>query len=311
MLEKTWCVYKHTNKTNGKVYIGITSDKPEKRWARGLKYKQNAHFTNAIEKYGWDGFSHDILCTGLTQKEASAKEIEYIAFYKSSDRRFGYNKALGGCGRESVSEETRQKMSESHIGEKNHNYGKPKSDETKQRLSESQKKYWAEHPRQKGWHHTAEARAKMSAKLKGRKCPLEGKHHTIETVKKIAEKNSKAVFCVETGVIYPNARIAATEVGTQYSSISCVCNNKGGRVLAGGYRWRFATPEDYTKNNDEIINVAPRDPSYFKKVRCVETGEIYRSIAEAARQVNRAKNTVCGACKNSRKTAGGYHWEYV
>ena len=42
MPNKTYCVYKHTNKENGKVYIGITSclDTNE-RWKDGFGYKDN------------------------------------------------------------------------------------------------------------------------------------------------------------------------------------------------------------------------------------------------------------------------------
>ena len=75
-MEKKYCVYKHTNKINGKIYIGITGDVPENRWANGLRYQANAHFTNAINKYGWDGFEHDILYTDLSLQEASKIEVE-------------------------------------------------------------------------------------------------------------------------------------------------------------------------------------------------------------------------------------------
>ena len=45
MPNKTYCVYKHTNKENGKVYIGITSclDTNE-RWKDGFGYKDNKLF---------------------------------------------------------------------------------------------------------------------------------------------------------------------------------------------------------------------------------------------------------------------------
>lgn len=57
---KNYCVYKHTSPSN-KVYIGITSQEPERRWKNGNGYKKNLYFTKAIKKYGWDNFAHEIL----------------------------------------------------------------------------------------------------------------------------------------------------------------------------------------------------------------------------------------------------------
>ncbi len=94
-MDSVWSVYKHTNKINGKVYIGITHLLPENRWMNGKGY-QNQVFGRAISKYGWENFEHEILYHNLTQQEAEAKEIETISFYKSNDRDFGYNVSSGG-----------------------------------------------------------------------------------------------------------------------------------------------------------------------------------------------------------------------
>ena len=90
-----YCVYKHTT-PNNKVYIGITSKNPLERWNNGHGYASNKHFTNAIMKYGWDNIQHEILFEGLTKEEACQKEIELIAFYKSNNCEFGYNRSSGG-----------------------------------------------------------------------------------------------------------------------------------------------------------------------------------------------------------------------
>lgn len=114
--DKTYCVYKHTNKLNGKVYIGITSQKPEKRWKNGYGYEGNEYFYRAIQKYGWhDGFDHEILTNGLNKETACEMEIELIKAYDSTNPNKGYNFSFGGdCGNAgcSCSAEWAEKMSE-------------------------------------------------------------------------------------------------------------------------------------------------------------------------------------------------------
>ena len=79
-----YTVYQHKNKINGKVYIGITMQEPEKRWGvNGRNYKSSPHFYSAIQKYGWDNFEHNILFTNLTKEEACLKEQE-----KKRDKNF-------------------------------------------------------------------------------------------------------------------------------------------------------------------------------------------------------------------------------
>ena len=80
-----WIVYVHINQVNGLAYVGITSRKPKLRWGyQGCGYKpdkndsQNRHFWNAIQKYGWNSFSHKILEQNLTKEEANELEIYYI-----------------------------------------------------------------------------------------------------------------------------------------------------------------------------------------------------------------------------------------
>ena len=84
-MNSNYIVYKHTSPSN-KVYIGITSQTPERRWRKdGKGYKTHIYFWNAIKKYGWNNFKHEVLFSGLTKEEAEQKEIELIAYYKSND----------------------------------------------------------------------------------------------------------------------------------------------------------------------------------------------------------------------------------
>jgi group I intron endonuclease len=157
MSQKTYCVYLHTF-PNGKVYVGITSQKPENRWKNGKKYAYNQLVGRAIEKYGWDAIRHDVLFDGLTETEAKNKEIELIKQYNSQNRKYGYNLTAGGDGMtgfktyESTkkklseintgkqhTEESRRKMSEAHKGEKAYWYGKQFPDYMRKKISEGKK----------------------------------------------------------------------------------------------------------------------------------------------------------------------------
>ena len=74
MVSAKCCVYKHTS-PSGKVYIGITKQKPEKRWGNGKNYAQNEYFFAAILKYGWGNFTHEIIADGLTREEAEKRGL--------------------------------------------------------------------------------------------------------------------------------------------------------------------------------------------------------------------------------------------
>lgn len=119
MENRNYCVYCHTNKQNGKKYIGITGQKPEKRWRNGLGYKTQQRFWNAIQLHGWHAFTHEILYTDLTKEEAEELEIQLIAKYETQNPMKGYNIAAGGNATTGFlghrhTEESRKKMSESH-----------------------------------------------------------------------------------------------------------------------------------------------------------------------------------------------------
>lgn len=138
----SWIVYKHTSPTN-KVYIGITGRSPLVRWNNGKGYLNTKKgkfnqpiMANAIIKYGWDNFTHEILYTGLSKKEAAKIEIELIKYYK--DRGLSYNITDGGEGflGFSPSKEIREKISKAKKGKSTKLKGHKMSEETKQKLRE-------------------------------------------------------------------------------------------------------------------------------------------------------------------------------
>jgi group I intron endonuclease len=271
-----YTVYMHTT-PSGKVYIGITKRKPERRWNNGNGYKQNKHFYSAIRKYHWENIKHEIVKNGLTKEQACAKEIELIAYYDSTNPDKGYNHGTGGeCGalgahhsqearkRKSelmkeeyktgkrvpamkgkhLSEETRRKLREAEKGANNHNYGKHLSTEHKQRLSEALK--GANSPNY-GKHLSAETRNKLSEAHKGKKPSAECIRKSIEANKGKPAQNRKKVLCIETNKVYDSMEEASKKTKANRSKISDVC--RGIRKTAGGYHWKYADMQKYMEES--------------------------------------------------------------
>ena len=104
---------------NGKLYFGITSQKPLHRWySDGSGYKKSPLIYNAIKKYGWDNVKHSIVFDSLSKEDAIEMEQYLILMFDTINSDIGYNLTFGGEGRfgHTVSKETRDKMSASHIG---------------------------------------------------------------------------------------------------------------------------------------------------------------------------------------------------
>lgn len=96
-MEDRYTLYKHTNLINGKMYFGLTKNTMEERAKKdGNAYKQCTYFYNAIQKYGWDSFSHEVVAELLPKEQASFYEKTMIKVYRTNEREYGYNIQPGG-----------------------------------------------------------------------------------------------------------------------------------------------------------------------------------------------------------------------
>ena len=94
---KSYCVYMHSLNLDNRKYIGITCQKPTKRWGKnGVGYKEQLYFYRAIQKYGWNSFRHEIVFENLTKEQACIKEIALIKLFNTTDVKFGFNMTTGG-----------------------------------------------------------------------------------------------------------------------------------------------------------------------------------------------------------------------
>ena len=225
-----YSVYKHTT-PSGKVYIGITKQKPVKRWLHGQGYAKQNYFFNAILKYGWDNITHEVLFTGLTKEQAEKKEVELISKYKSNQRAFGYNIEKGGNANK-VSDETKEKLRKANIG-KHHN------EETRKKLSLLESERWKNDEYRR---NQIEKRQGKEPWNKGKITPLEArqKQRDAKLGKYVGAKhwNAKSVINLDTGEVFESIGLASKSLGVKNGSkIVLVC--KGKRKTAHGYRWAY------------------------------------------------------------------------
>ena len=189
MQDKTrtdYIVYKHTNKINGKVYIGQTYNLYERWRCQGKNYFSSIKFFNAIKKYGWDNFTHEVLYTNLNKEAADKLEKELIIKYDSIKN--GYNLKEGGS-RGDLSQESLLKM------------------------SKSLKRGYLEHP---------ERREKIRQKLKGRKgTKEESRKKSLSNRKSVLitineEIGSIRFWCLKLGVSRYTAKEIYRNLGMGY-----------------------------------------------------------------------------------------------
>lgn len=219
MNTKTYCVYSHTNNTNGKVYIGQTCDKIG-RFYDG-KYKGCKYFYKALQKYGGlkHGFTTVILEDNLTKEDADLAEMRYIAQFSSTDPKFGYNISDGGSGvKAQHTEEWKIEHSARMLGDNNPNYGK----------------HWdATHKKNFAEKHRGTTRKREQWEI----------NKIRETHQKMSHYNDQRVKCVNTGEIFNSqrecARVLSERTGIVFRGfeIGYVC--KGKYQQTHGYKFEY------------------------------------------------------------------------
>ena len=238
---KRRCVYVHTTPSH-KVYVGITSQNPIKRWNNGLGYNRQIYFYRAILKYGWDNIKHEIIVSGISGEEAKYLERHYIEKYQANNPNFGYNLTKGGEGTLGFhhSQESRNSMSIKHSGRKiprdvveriaSKNRGKKMTEEAKKKMSEAKLNQSFETKQKisntkKGKSHSKAHCLNISKALKGR--------NNIWNNKAVLQCSKQGVFIKEWNTIFEASRVLNISQG----NIVACC--KGRLKSAGGFIWKY------------------------------------------------------------------------
>lgn len=218
---------------NDKRYIGITCQKPNRRWQNGKGYKHNKYMARAIKKYGWSNVKHIILYNNLEKKEAESKEIEMIKKYKSNEREYGYNISNGGNTIGTHSKETKEKLRKIHLGKKglsgenNPMYGK---------RGENNPNY--------GKHLSKITKEKIRKKLKGKKRTDHDIFCLNQSIRCKGENNPRArkinQYDINGNLIktWNCAKYASEFYNLSNGNIINVC--KGRQKTAKGFVWKYA-----------------------------------------------------------------------
>ena len=190
-------VYKITNQINNKSYIGISIHEPEKGRIRDhLSGHGNLIISRAVKKYGSEVFTYEILKSNIFPELLPDFEIAYIKKHKTIVP-LGYNLTLGGEGTLGFkhSDESKQKMSESHKGRPAPNKGKKHSEEARRKMSEANK---GRTPPNKGKKHSEETKRKIGEANKGKPSHFKGKKHSAKARRKLSESHKGRKASAET-----------------------------------------------------------------------------------------------------------------
>lgn len=109
-------------------------------------------------------------------------------------------------------------------------------------------------------------------------------------------KNSRPIICLETNERFESQARAAKAVGVPREAIYAALR---GHIATKGLHFYYADepePDDLLPSKRGI------------RVRCVETGVVYKTITQAAKETGASQAGICGAASGM---AGGYRWEYV
>jgi group I intron endonuclease len=234
-------IYKVTDKTNGKLYIGMTKDTIANRWSQhiSLKYSGATLLKFAINKRGASSFTIEQIDSASSIKELKEKEIFWIKTL-NTQRPNGYNIQPGGIG---------------------------------------------------------------------------GRNEESVLAHEIPVK------CTTTGENFRSIMAASLKLNVGHSKVAAVC--AGRRDSTGGLAFEYLDSEKriradekraYRKDEARLRNKRSLSGKIgakkrFKKVRCIETGIVFESIAETARIMGLWRPNIVKNLRGKHKSVQGYTFE--
>lgn len=281
--EKTFCVYVHTNKINGKRYVGVTSQGPEKRWNEGKGYTpRQPHMYNAIQKWGWDNFEHEILVSDVSVEDASLIEQTLIKEWQLQNPKYGYNAQSGGLTSTALSDEIKEKISNANKGRKFTEEHKKKLSEVKknQPLSDKQLEhlYQFKHANE-GKQFTEEHKQHLSEALAGREFTEEHKQNLSNAKKgNFSQRQQEAL-----------RKISENNKGRKHTEEEKAKISAGNK---GKLKKNSVKVEQYDINIEEVVGV-------------------YDSVMDAHNKTGISYHSIWNCVNGCSNSAGGFAWRKI
>jgi hypothetical protein len=126
-------------------------------------------------------------------------------------------------------------------------------------------------------------------------------------------RKTTEVICKEyPNQVFANAKETEDVTGDERKQINACCQHTKGSVNGRHYAfyWEFLQ-----KGESVFVQENKRNGKFKRKVRCIETGEIFESATAAAKWLGLGSDSVAACCRNRERgkitTCGGYHWEYL
>lgn len=294
-------VYVHINKINGKLYFGQTGQEDVKdRWDSGHGYKSCVAFNRAIEKYGWSNFEHIVLFENLSLEMANIIEAELIKKYKTTNNKYGYNITSGGWNYK-MSESTKEKLRQAHLGKHN-------SEESKEKLRET----WEikGHPRQ-GKLLSEETKRKIGKANKGRikteeeieksrvaRLGKKGVSHTEETKQYLSELAKERYSTPQDNPFYgkTHSEESRRKMSESHKKIPKEKHGRYGKPMSPKAREAI--------KQSRIKEVVQLDKEEKNIIAC------YESTVEAARVLGCSSSAISKCCTGVNRTCMGYVFRY-
>ena len=302
---------KHQNNLNRRFYTDGSGYKPQKG--------KNSKFWNAIKKYGWENFEHIILEKDITTLElANEREKYWIEYYDSFYH--GYNSTKGGDGTvgRKLSDEEKEYRSMLYKGKGNPMYGRkgelspnykvPKSDETKRKISKSHI----------GIRCSEDTKKKLSelrtGKYMGKDNPFYGRHHSDDVKRKLS------MMATERMKEFPIYQYERTNSVRNKISNSLKEYYKTHDNPRKGTTWddEHKNYMSELKKNDldamkRIVKLGHENAIWVNQYdlsgKYIAT---YHSILEAEEKTGAKHSVIIRCCKmyKNSKTSGGSQWRY-